>query len=46
MGGFVVLDADGVEIIQVGLYYSARHTNNKADSFALWDALQCLMKFF
>ena len=44
MGGFVILDADGKEVIQVGHYYGPGWTNNEAESFAIRDALQCLSK--
>ena len=41
---FVVLDADGVEIVCAGQYYSAGHTNKESKSFALEDTLQYLAK--
>ena len=44
MGGFVILDTDGKEVIRAGHYYRPGRTNNKAKSFAVWDALQCLSK--
>ena len=39
MGGFVILDTDGVEIVWAGRYYGARYTNNEAKSFAVQDML-------
>ena len=44
MGGFVILDMDGKEVIWAGHYYGPGWTNNEAKSFAIWDALQCLSK--
>ena len=44
MGGFVILDMDGKEVIWSGQYYGPGQTNNEAKSFAVWDALQCLSK--
>ena len=44
MGGFVILDTDGKEIVWVGQYYGPGQTNNEAKSFAIWDTLQCLSK--
>ena len=44
MGGFVILDVDGKEVIQAGRYYGPGWTNNKAESFTVRDALQCLSK--
>ena len=44
MGGFMILDAYGKEVIWAGCYYGPGRTNNEAESFAIWDALQCLSK--
>ena len=35
---------DGKEVIWAGRYYGLGRTNNKAESFAVWDTLQCLSK--
>ena len=43
-GGFVILDMDGKEVVWAGQYYGPGWTNNKAESFAIQDALQCLSK--
>ena len=45
MGGLVILDTDGKEAIRAGCYYGPGWTNNKAESFTVQDALQCLSKF-
>ena len=37
--GYIILDEDSVEIIWAGQYYGGGYTNNKAESFALYDAL-------
>ena len=42
MGGFVILDGDGKEVVHAGRYYRPGQTNNKAESFAMWDAVHCL----
>ena len=39
MGGFMILDVDGKEVVQAGQYYGPGWTNNEAESFAIWDAL-------
>ena len=39
MGRFMILDMDGVEVILVGQYYGAGHTNNEVESFAIQDGL-------
>ena len=44
MGGFMILDIDSKEVIQAGQYYGPGQTNNEVESFAIWDALQCLSK--
>ena len=44
MGGFVILDTDGKEVFWTGHYYGLGWTNNEAERFAIWDALQCLSK--
>ena len=44
MGRFVILDADGKEVIRAGRYYGPGQTNNEVESFAIRDALQCLSK--
>ena len=44
MGGFVILDMYGKEVVQPEQYYGPGWTNNEAESFAVWDALQCLSK--
>ena len=44
MGGSMILDMDGKEVIRAGGYYGPGQTNNEAKSFAIWDALQCLSK--
>ena len=43
-GRFVILDMDGKEAVQAGQYYGPGWTNNETESFAIWDALQCLSK--
>ena len=40
----MILDIEGVEIIQAGQYYGAGCTKNGAESFTIWDALWCLSK--
>ena len=42
MGGFVILDGNGKEVIRTGRYYGPGRTNNKAESFAMWDGVHCL----
>ena len=42
MGGFIILDGDGKEVILAGRYYGPGQTNNEAESFAMWDAVYCL----
>ena len=44
MGGFMILDMDGKEVVQAGQYYGPGQTNNEAESFAVQDPLQCLSK--
>ena len=39
---FMILDTDCKEVICVGQYYGPGWTNNEAESFTVWDALQCL----
>ena len=39
MGGFMILDIDGKEVIWAGQYYGPGQTNNKAVSFAVQDTL-------
>ena len=39
MGGLMILDMDRVEVNYAGLYYGAGQTNNKAESFTIWDTL-------
>ena len=43
-GGFVILDQAGKEVIRVGRYYGPGRTNNEAEGFAMWDAVQCLAR--
>ena len=40
----MILDADGREVVRVGRYYGPGRTNNEAESFALRDAMQCLVR--
>ena len=42
MGGFVILDGEGKEVVRAGRYYGPGQTNNKAESFAMRDAIHCL----
>ena len=42
MGGFVILDGDGKEVVHTGHYYGLGLMNNKAKSFAMQDTVQCL----
>ena len=44
MGGFLILDMDGKEVVWAGRYYGSGWTNNEAESFAVRDTLQCLSK--
>ena len=44
MGGFVILDMDGKEVVWAGQYYGPGCTNNEAKSFTIQDTLQCLSK--
>ena len=44
MGGFMILDTDGKEVVRAGQHYGPGQTNNEAESFAIWDNLQCLSK--
>ena len=42
MGGFIILDGDGKEIVHAGCYYGPGRANNNMESFAMWDAVLCL----
>ena len=42
MGGFIILDSDGKEVICAGLYYGPGQTNNEAESFVMQDMVHCL----
>ena len=42
MGGFVILDGNGKEVIHAGCYYGPGQTNNEAESFAMQDTAHCL----
>ena len=42
MGGFVILDGEGQEVVRAGRYYGPGRTNNEAESFAMRDAVYCL----
>ena len=42
MGGFVILDGDGKEVIRARHYYGPGQTNNEAENFVMWDAVHCL----
>ena len=42
MGGFVILDGEGKEVVRAGCYYGPGQTNNKAESFTMRDTVQCL----
>ena len=44
MGGFLILDSKGKEVVRVGRYYGPGKTNNEAESFAMRDAIQCLAR--
>ena len=44
MGGFMILDMDGKEVVWAGQSYGTRQTNNEAESFTVQDTLQCLSK--
>ena len=39
MGRFMILDMDSKEVVWAGQYYGPGQTNNKAESFAIRDAL-------
>ena len=42
MGGFIILDGDGKEVIRAGRYYGPEQTNNEVESFVMRDAVHCL----
>ena len=42
MGGFVILDDNGKEVIRTGCYYGPGQMNNEAESFAMRDVVYCL----
>ena len=42
MGGFVILDGDGKEVVSAGRYYGPEQTNNEVESFAMRDMVHCL----
>ena len=42
MGGFVILDGEGKEVVCARRYYGPGQTNNEAESFAMRDAVHCL----
>ena len=42
MGGFIILGADVVKIIEARFYYSVEYTDNKSEKFALWNYMYCL----
>ena len=42
MGGFVILDGNGKEVVRTGCYYGPRQSNNKAESSTMWDVVHCL----
>ena len=42
MGGFVILDGNGKEVVHAGHYYGPGRMNNKAESFTMRDAVHCL----
>ena len=42
MGGFVILDGKGKEVVRAGRYYRPGQTNHKAESFEMRDAVHCL----
>ena len=42
MGGFIILDSNGKEVVRAGYYYGPGQTNNEAESFAMWDVVHCL----
>lgn len=44
MGEVFILDADRKEVMRARRYSGAGLTNNKVESFALWDALDCFTK--
>ena len=42
MGGFVILNGEGQEVVRAGRHYGPGQTNNEAESFAMQDAVHCL----
>lgn len=46
MGGFIIQDTDGEEIVRARKYYGAGLMNNEAKISVLWDAFNCLINLF
>ena len=43
-GGFVIVDAEGVEVVHAGKYFGPGMTNNEAKALACREAIACLAR--